>query len=92
MSRSLKTTVQRGGSNINTDDENAKGGGNSHAQDLIASGAKGEPRVHDIIGLRLKEYFDEIAYQPVPDRFVILLKQLEAKIDAESRLASETEN
>lgn len=58
---------------------------------LMALGDKSQPRVYDIIGLRLREYFNEIADQPVPDRFVILLQQLETKINAEGKLDSETE-
>lgn len=38
-----------------------------------------KPPVYDIIGRRLREYYDGVAQQPVPDRFVDLLNQLEAK-------------
>jgi hypothetical protein len=38
-----------------------------------------QPEVHDLIGQRLRSFYDEVATQPVPDRFVELLKQLEAK-------------
>ena len=38
-----------------------------------------KPPVYDIIGRRLREYYDGVARQPVPDRFVDLLNQLEAK-------------
>jgi len=44
---------------------------------LGASSVK--PPVYDIIGRRLREYYDGVSQQPVPDRFVDLLNQLEAK-------------
>ena len=40
--------------------------------------SSGHPPVHDIIAARLRDYYDEVAKQPVPDRFVELLNQLEA--------------
>ena len=39
----------------------------------------GKPPVYDMIGRRLRDYFDEVAKQPVPDRFVELLNQLHSK-------------
>jgi Anti-sigma factor NepR len=42
-----------------------------------ASSAK--PPVYDIIGRRLREFYDDVAHQPVPDRFAELLNQLESK-------------
>ena len=36
------------------------------------------PEVSDLIGERLRNFYEEVAKQPVPDRFVDLLKQLEA--------------
>ena len=36
-------------------------------------------QVQTAIGIRLRAYYDEIARQPVPDRFVDLLKQLDSK-------------
>ncbi|MBC8035753.1 MAG: hypothetical protein H7X89_00830 [Rhizobiales bacterium] len=44
---------------------------------LAAPGVK--PPVYDIIGRRLREYYDEVSQQPVPDRFVELLNRLESK-------------
>jgi hypothetical protein len=38
-----------------------------------------QPEIHDLIGQRLRSFYDEVATQPVPDRFVELLNQLEAK-------------
>lgn len=42
---------------------------------LAAPGVK--PPVYDIIGRRLREYYDEVSHQPVPDRFLELLNRLE---------------
>jgi hypothetical protein len=39
------------------------------------------PEVSDLIGQRLRNYYDEVAKQPVPDRFMDLLNQLEAATD-----------
>ncbi len=47
-------------------------------QTKLTVGASGKPRVYDIIGTRLRGYFDEVVKQPVPDRFLELLKQLDA--------------
>jgi Anti-sigma factor NepR len=41
--------------------------------------APAQPVVYDLIGQRLRAFYDEVAKQPVPDRFVDLLNQLEAK-------------
>jgi hypothetical protein len=38
-----------------------------------------QPEIYDLIGQRLRNYYDEVAKQPVPDRFMDLLSQLEAK-------------
>ncbi len=40
--------------------------------------ALARPEVSDLIGERLRNFYEEVAKQPVPDRFVELLKQLEA--------------
>ena len=36
------------------------------------------PEVSELIGQRLRKFYDDISQQPVPDRFIDLLKQLEA--------------
>lgn len=46
------------------------------------SATGGKPPVYDMIGKRLRDYYDEVAAQPVPDRFLDLLKQLESKASA----------
>jgi hypothetical protein len=45
----------------------------------IRAATSGKPPVFDMIGRRLRDYYDDVAKQPVPDRFVELLKQLESK-------------
>lgn len=37
------------------------------------------PLVHDLIARKLRSYYDEVAREPVPDRFTVLLNQLDAK-------------
>ena len=44
-----------------------------------AIATSGKPPVYDMIGRRLRDYFDEVAKQPVPDRFLELLNQLDSK-------------
>lgn len=48
-----------------------------NASELVGRGVK--PPVYDIIGRRLREYYDEVAREPVPDRFLELLNRLESK-------------
>ncbi len=43
------------------------------------SHAPNQPEIYDLIGQRLRTFYDEVAQQPVPDRFMELLNQLEAK-------------
>lgn len=44
-----------------------------------SSADSGKPPVYDMIARRLRDYYDEIAKQPVPDRFLELLDRLESK-------------
>jgi hypothetical protein len=50
-------------------------------QDAPARGGAGEGKppfpVHEHVGRRLKEMFDEVTTQPIPDKFVKLLQELE---------------
>lgn len=41
--------------------------------------AQTQTDVSDFIGQRLRKYYDEVAKQPIPDRFIDLLDRLEAK-------------
>ncbi|MCP4563684.1 MAG: hypothetical protein GY873_05405 [Bosea sp.] len=45
-----------------------------------------DPRVQESIGRSLKAHYDELINAPVPDRFLVLLAQLE---DTERRLKAE---
>jgi Anti-sigma factor NepR len=36
------------------------------------------PEVSELIGQRLRKFYDGVSQQPVPDRFIDLLNQLEA--------------
>lgn len=38
-----------------------------------------DPRLQAHIGRKLREYYDDISSQPVPDRFKALLDQLESR-------------
>lgn len=40
--------------------------------------AKSKPEVSDLIGERLRSFYDDVAKQPIPDRFLDLLGQLQA--------------
>jgi hypothetical protein len=60
------------------DDEKKKGkakkpGKSTHK--MTSTPAK--PEVSDLIGQRLRNYYNSVAEQPVPDRFLDLLAQLE---------------
>jgi len=61
-----------------TDDSRAKQPKRSQSGQLSGNGIglDGETRRH--IGRMLKATYDEVAHEPVPDKFVDLLKQLEA--------------
>ena len=39
--------------------------------------ALSKPQVTDLIGQRLRNYYNEVADQPVPDRFLSLLDKLD---------------
>jgi DNA-binding protein Fis len=41
--------------------------------------------VHDLIGEKLRAYYEHVASEPVPDRFATLLAQLEAKDNKKSQ-------
>lgn len=50
--------------------------------DAAAAGAREgglDPRVRSHIGRRIKALYDEIAEEPVPDRFIALLEELARK-------------
>lgn len=45
----------------------------------FTSPSNAKPAVHDLIGQKLRAYYDEVTKLPVPDRFAELLNQLELK-------------
>lgn len=45
----------------------------------LTSPSNAKPAVHDLIGQKLRAYYDEVTKLPVPDRFAELLNQLEMK-------------
>lgn len=79
-----RNTGKRGGKALkNKEDTNPKDTEKVMDLDRTSLAIRAQPLVHDIIALRLREYYDEIAKQPVPDRFVELLKRLDARIASE---------
>ena len=51
----------------------------SSSDDSGARAKKRNPNVKDHIGRQLRALYDEVAGQPVPDRFMELLNRLDAK-------------
>jgi hypothetical protein len=49
------------------------------ADELPAANKPGEKSVKDHIGRHLKLIFDEVANQPIPDRFIELLDKLDER-------------
>jgi Anti-sigma factor NepR len=47
--------------------------------EAMSYSASAKPQISDIIGRRLRTYYDEVAAQPVPDRFIELLARMEGK-------------
>ena len=47
---------------------------------MKTSASAGKPHVYDLIGRKLRDYYDDVAQQPVPDRFVELLQRLDSKM------------
>lgn len=43
----------------------------------IAERSMGSPEISDLIGQRLRNFYDDASKQPIPDRFLDLLKKLE---------------
>jgi Anti-sigma factor NepR len=72
--------ISLGGGMMAEPEKKAKGKSrkmNDRTTTTSATGSK--PPVYDMIGSRLRDYYDDVAKQPVPDRFMDLLMQLEAK-------------
>ncbi len=49
---------------------------NDKNEKMIKTSSK--PQVADLIGQRLRNYYEEVASEPIPDRFMDLLNQLDA--------------
>lgn len=44
-----------------------------------------DPQVQDRLGAMLKQHFDDLVSAPVPDQFLVLLAELEAREKASGR-------
>ena len=61
------------------DDEKKKGKAIKPGSKIVTmTPTSTKPEVSDLIGQRLRSFYNEVAAQPVPDRFMDLLSQLEA--------------
>lgn len=54
-------------------------GSQQQGRPSCADGARLDPQTQKHIGRMLKAVYDEVAREPVPDKFLDLLRQLEAK-------------
>ena len=59
-----------GGDNMESHDRTAETGADDHILD---------PRIQDAIGRSLKAHFDDLISSPIPDKFLVLLAELEEK-------------
>jgi Anti-sigma factor NepR len=50
-----------------------------HKPMIVTDPSYAQLPIHDLIGEKLRAYYDHVASEPVPDRFAELLKELEAK-------------
>lgn len=62
--------------------KDAMGGGDGAGQQSRKRPLRPTDPTQAAIGKRLKGYYDEVATEPVPDRFLELLKELESAPDA----------
>jgi DNA-binding protein Fis len=59
---------------------------NKSSQSMIVSDpSHTQLPVHDLIGEKLRAYYQHVASEPVPDRFASLLAELEAKDTAKKQ-------
>ncbi len=54
-------------------DDNDKGGKDDEREIVL------DPRIQEAIGKSLKAHYDDLIKAPMPDRFLVLLAELEAK-------------
>jgi hypothetical protein len=60
--------------------DNSKGPTLSHSEDsLAADGPQIDERTKALLGRALQAHYDDLVTAPIPDRFLVLLAQLEAK-------------
>lgn len=64
-------------------------GSSAEAADFDHSEPVLDPRIQESIGRSLKAHYDDIVNAPVPDRFLVLLAQLEATERASSGAGDE---
>jgi Anti-sigma factor NepR len=62
------------------DDENSNGESGKLRKMIEPKMTSAKPDVSDLISQRLRKFYDTLAEQPVPDRFMDLLDKLEAAI------------
>jgi len=62
---------------ISDEDKGKKAKGRQKLQE--PSRTPQDPQIFDMIGRRLKDYYEDVAKQPVPDRFLELLRKLDKK-------------
>jgi Anti-sigma factor NepR len=65
-----RETRSKSGRNVNNKPERSM---------IIVDPLQASLPVHDLIGEKLRAYYDHVASEPVPDRFAALLEELEAK-------------
>ena len=59
------------------EDENKRGSKKKNVTDMHLKSLPSHSDPADLIGQRLRRFYDEVAEQPVPDRFLDLLSKLE---------------
>lgn len=64
-------------SSFKTDDDN----GSTRPPSAASQRTRRKPSIQDHIGQELRAMYDEVLQQPIPDRFLDLLKALDEKAD-----------
>ena len=59
------------------EDDKKQGKGKAFEKKVRPMKSSSKPDVTDLIGQQLRKYYDEVADQPVPDRFMQLLDKLD---------------
>jgi len=57
---------------------------NATAEQSDKSGARIDPRIQREIGRHLRAHYDDLVNEPVPDKFMQLLQQLEKSVEKKS--------